>query len=340
MTKTQLRNWMTSLMLGAAAIGGLAMTADSAQANAPIAKTASPGWYRMQLGDFEITALNDGTAALPMEKLLTGSTPAKIDAALAKAYLKPGFETSVNAFLINTGSKLVLIDTGAGTLFGPTLNKLVTNLKASGYQPEQVDEICITHMHNDHVGGLVANGKLVFPNATVHAHKADADFWLSADNLAKAPDAMKDFFKGAQGMLNPYVTAGKTKWFDAEADIVPGVHAIPAVGHTPGHTIYVVTSKDQKLVLWGDLMHVGAVQFPDPSVTIQFDSDSKKAAAERKKDFADAAKSGYFVGVAHLPFPGIGQLRTDGAGYRFFPANFGSNGGVVTNAGGAAPAKK
>ncbi len=329
---------MTGLALG---LASLIPAATAVHANAPLAKTTTPGWYRMQLGDFEITALSDGTAALPMEKILTGTTPAKAEAALAKAYLKPGFETSVNAFLVNTGSKLVLIDTGAGTLFGPTLNKLIPNLKASGYQPEQVDEVYITHMHGDHVGNLVANGKIVFPNAIVRAGKADADFWLSADNLAKAPDDKKDFFKGAQAALNPYLTAGKAKWIEAETDLVPGIHAIPAPGHTPGHTIYVVTSKDQKMVFWGDLMHVAAIQFADPSIAIQFDSDSKKAIAERKKDFADAAKNGYFVAIAHVPFPGLGQLRVEGAGYRFHPVNFGSNGGIVTNAGtAAAPAKK
>jgi glyoxylase-like metal-dependent hydrolase (beta-lactamase superfamily II) len=331
MMKSQLRNWMTSAMLGLAALSGLALTADSVQAGAPMAKTASPGWYRMQLGDFEVTALSDGTAPLPMEKLLTGTTQAKAEAAMAKSFLKPGFETSVNGFLVNTGTKLVLIDTGAGGLFGATLGKLAANLQAAGYKPEQVDEIYITHMHADHVGGLVNNGKMVFPNATIRANKADADYWLSADNLAKAPDAMKDFFKGAQAALNPYVAAGKTKWFEGETDLIPGIHASPAIGHTPGHTIYLVTSKDQKMVAWGDLMHVASVQFPDPTVTIQFDSDSKKAAAERKKDFADAAKAGYFVAIAHVSFPGIGQLRTDGAGYRFYPANFGGNGGVATN---------
>jgi glyoxylase-like metal-dependent hydrolase (beta-lactamase superfamily II) len=307
---------MTCLLVALTTLAG------SAQASAPLSKAQTPGWYRMMLGDFEVTVLSDGTVPLPMEKMLTGTTPAKIEAALTKAYLKPPFETSVNAFLINTGTKLVLIDTGAGTLFGPTLNKLVANLKASGYQPEQIDDICITHMHGDHVGGLVANGKLVFPNATVHAAKADADFWLSQANLDKAPDAMKDFFKGAQASLNPYVTAGKFKAFDAETELVPGVRAIPTPGHTPGHSFYEVTSKGQKLVAWGDLMHVAAVQFPDPAVTIQFDSDAKAAAAARKKAFADAAKQGYFVAIAHVSFPGIGQLRSDGTGYRWVPVNY------------------
>jgi glyoxylase-like metal-dependent hydrolase (beta-lactamase superfamily II) len=292
------------------------------------------------VGDFEVTALSDGAVALPMEKLLTGTTQAKTEAALAKSYLKPGYETSVNAFLVNTGSKLVLIDAGAGNLFGPTLGKLITNLKASGYQPEQVDEIYITHMHADHVGNLVANGKIAFPNATVRAAKAEADFWLSAENLAKAPDAMKDFFKGAQASVNPYVTAGKAKWFEGETDLVPGVHASPAPGHTPGHTIYTITSKDQKMVFWGDLIHVAAVQFADPSVTIQFDSDSKKASAERKKDFADAAKAGYLVGIAHVPFPGVGQLRTDGTGYRWVPVNYGGTGAAAAPAAATTPAKK
>jgi glyoxylase-like metal-dependent hydrolase (beta-lactamase superfamily II) len=95
-----------------------------------------------------------------------------------------------------------------------------------------------------------------------------------------------------------------------------------APGHTPGHSIYAVESKGQKLVLWGDLMHVAAVQFAEPSVTIQFDSDSKAAAAQRKKAYADAAKQGYWVAAAHLSFPGIGQVRAEGKGYVWFPANY------------------
>jgi glyoxylase-like metal-dependent hydrolase (beta-lactamase superfamily II) len=310
---------VAALATAAATFGGHTGTAN---ASAPLAKSGNPGWYRMMLGDFEVTALSDGTVTLPTDTLLINTTKPKIEAALAKAYLKAPTETSVNGYLINTGTKLVLIDAGAGTLFGPTLGKLVANLKASGYSPEQVDEIYITHMHPDHVGNLVANGKIVFANATVRAGKGDADMFLSKENLDKAPDAMKGFFQGAQASVNPYVAAGKFKPIEADGELVPGIKAIAAVGHTPGHTIYAVESKGQKLVVWGDLIHVAAVQFPEPSVAIQFDADSKKAVAERKKDFADAAKQGYFVAIAHISFPGIGQLAKDGAGYRWLPVNY------------------
>lgn len=309
------RRWIASL--------GLVAATTLAHAAAPPAKGQAPGWYRMPLGAFEVTALSDGTVDLPMDKLLTGTTAAKVQAALMRAYLKVPVETSVNGYLINTGSKLVLIDSGAAGLFGPTLGKLVANLKASGYTPEQVDEIYLTHMHADHVGGIAsADGKAVFPNAIVRADKKESGFWLDKATMDKAPDAMKDFFKGAQASMKPYVDAGKFKPFEGDAELVPGIKAVATRGHTPGHTAYVVQSNGQKLVLWGDLMHVAAVQFADPSVTIQFDIDSKAAAPQRRKAYADAARNGYYVAIAHVSFPGIGQLRPDGKGYRWLPANY------------------
>lgn len=312
----------TAFAVVAACTGLSALVTAPAYAAAPMVKASAPGYYRMMLGEFEVTALSDGTVDLPVNKLLTGTTPAKVDAALAKAYLKSPLETSVNGYLINTGAKLVLVDAGAAGLFGPTLGKLLANLKAAGYQPEQVDEIYITHMHPDHVGGLATGDKPAFPNALVRADKHDAEFWLSQANLDKAPDASKDFFKGAMASLNPYVKAGKFKPFDGDTDLVPGVRAIASRGHTAGHSIYVVESKGEKLVLWGDLMHVAAVQFNDPAVTIQFDTDSKAAAAQRKKAYAEAAKQGYLVAGAHLSFPGIGRVRADGKGYRWIPVNY------------------
>jgi glyoxylase-like metal-dependent hydrolase (beta-lactamase superfamily II) len=300
------------------------MAAGAAIAGAPQVKTQAPGFYRMMLGEFEVTALSDGTVKLPMADLLTNTTKAKTNAALARVKLASPVETSVNGYLINTGTKLVLVDAGAGGLFGPTLGNLVANLKAAGYQPEQVDEIYITHLHADHVGGLSADGKTVFANAVVRADQRDAEFWLSQANMDAAPKDAKGFFQGAMVSINPYVAAGRFKSFDGNTELVPGVKALASHGHTKGHTTYVVESKGEKLVLWGDLMHVAAVQFPDPSVTIQFDTDSKPAAAERKKAYADAAKGGYWVAAAHLSFPGIGHLRVDGRGYAFIPANYSS----------------
>jgi len=312
--------WIRLVVLAAASSTWWALP--SAQAAAPQIKTQAPGYYRVMLGDFEVTALSDGTVALPVDKLLTNTTPGQIDQALKRSFLKVPVDTSVNGYLINTGTKLVLIDTGAAGLFGPTLGNLLANLKAAGYQPEQVDEIYITHMHPDHVGGLLAGGQPAFPNAIVRADQHDADFWLSKDAMDKAPADAKSTFQGAQAALAPYVAAGKFKPFDGNTELVPGIKAVAARGHTPGHSTYLVQSQGQTLALWGDLMHVAAIQFAQPSVTIQFDSDSKAAAVQRKKAYAEAAKQGYLVGSAHLSFPGLGHLRAEGKGYTFVPVNY------------------
>lgn len=292
-----------------------------AGAAAPMAGNGSPGYFRMMLGDFEVTALNDGTIDLPAEKLLK-TAPAKTAKALAAAFLTSPVETSVNAYLVNTGTKLVLIDTGAGGLFGPTSDKLVASLKASGYQPEQVDEIYITHMHGDHIGGAARNGAALYPNAVLRADKHDADHWLSQANMDQAPAGGKGSFQGAISAVAPYAAAQRFKTFEGDVELVPGVKTYTTHGHTPGHTSYIVESRGQKLILTGDLIHVGAVQFEDPSVTIAFDSDEKAALAQRKKVFAAAAKEGALIGASHIQFPGLGHLRSAGKGYQWVPVNY------------------
>jgi glyoxylase-like metal-dependent hydrolase (beta-lactamase superfamily II) len=292
----------------------------TAMAGAPMQKTQAPGFYRMMLGDFEVTVLSDGTLSFDVHKLLTNITPAQLDADLERAFLKEPIEFSVNAFLVNTGTKLELIDTGTGGSYGPTVGKLLVNLAAAGYQPEQVDDIYITHMHGDHTGGLTANDKAVFPNAVVHASQAEADYWLSEAKMNAAPADDRDSFKAAMAALKPYIAAKRFQPFRGSVELIPGIRAIAAYGHTPGHTVYLVSSKTENLLLWGDLMHVAAAQIPDPSVTIQFDTDSLAAAKQRKLVFAEAAAKGYLVGGAHLSFPGLGHLRTSGsAGYVYVP---------------------
>jgi glyoxylase-like metal-dependent hydrolase (beta-lactamase superfamily II) len=195
----------------------------TAEAAAPMVKTPAPGFYRMMLGDFEVTALLDGTIDLPVDKYLTHTTPAKVKLGLAKAFETVPLETSVNAFLVNTGTKLILIDTGAGSLFGPTLGGLVTSLKAAGYAPDQIDEIYVTHMHGDHVGGLMANGLIVFRNATVRADQRESTHWLSDDKLKSAKDDEKEGFQAAMTSVGPYLKAGRFKPFDGALELVPSM---------------------------------------------------------------------------------------------------------------------
>jgi len=315
-----MKNFATSPRLVLlAAFASLAF--DTANAAAPIVKTNAPGYFRSMLGDFEVTVLSDGTVDLPVDKLLHAA-PGKIDKALAKSFLKTPLETSVNTYLINTGSKLVLIDTGAGGLFGPTLGKLIANLKASGYQPEQVDEIYLTHLHPDHVGGLTQDAAALFSNAIVRADQHDADFWLSKNNMDQASADSKGSFQGAMVSLAPYLSAQRFKPFDANAELVPGIKASASYGHTAGHTNFVIESKGQKLLLVGDLIHVGAVQFDAPEMTIHFDSDTKAAATQRKKAFDAAAAQGMLVGATHIQFPGLGHLRKSGKSYQWIPVNY------------------
>ncbi len=315
--KSALRVVAAGVILAVASLSAPAV----ATAAAPMVKTQAPGYYRVMVGDFEVTALSDGTVKLPVTKLLHGKAE-KTSAELKRNFLGDEVDTSVNAYLINTGSKLVLVDTGAAGLFGPTLGNVVANLKAAGYQPDQVDAVVITHMHPDHVGGLMAGDQRVFPNATLHIDKKDVDFWLSSANMDAAPKDNKGFFQGAMASVNPYVATGQLKPFEGDTQLLPGIKAQASYGHTPGHAIYVVESKGQKLILWGDLMHVAAVQFKDPSVTIAFDSDSKAARLAREKAFALAAKEGDMVAATHLSFPGMGHLVKNGKGYTFLPLNY------------------
>lgn len=307
-------------VFGTAIAIGLSMMSGAADAGAPQIKKQAAGFYRMMLGDFEVTALIDGTVDLPIDQLLHQPS-ARTTSSLKDAFLVSPTETSVNTFLINTGSKLVLIDTGAGALFGPTLGNLPANLAAAGYKPEQIDDIFITHMHPDHVGGLVVEGQALFPNAVVHIDKADADFWLSANTEANS-EMMKSFLQGAQVSLAPYVAAGSVAPFEGGEEIVPGIKPWSSHGHTPGHSAYVVESQGQKLVVVGDLIHVASVQLKDPSITIDYDADNKAAAAQRTKIFTQLAKEGDWVGASHLSFPGLGHLRSTDKSFTWIPANY------------------
>ncbi|GLQ90999.1 MBL fold metallo-hydrolase [Dyella flagellata] len=318
------QRFVRAAMITALLLGGMTGTAfvESAYAAAPMVKTSAPAYYRMMLGDFEVTALSDGTTVMPVQNLLTHTTAEKTRQMMAASFVQLPYEMNFNAFLVNTGTKLVLIDTGTGAMFGSNLGKLVARLQASGYKPEQVDEIYITHMHPDHIGGLVEHGERVFPNAIVRANQGDADFWLSQAQMDKAPKEAQAHFKDAMEALNPYIQAGRFKPFQGDIELTPGIRSVSLAGHTPGHTGYMIQSKGQKMLVWGDIVHVPAVQFAHPDITIHFDTDSAAAEAMREHVLADAAKQGYYIAGAHLIFPAIGHVRKAGSGYEWVPVSY------------------
>ncbi|MDR0934570.1 MAG: MBL fold metallo-hydrolase [Burkholderiaceae bacterium] len=294
-----------------------------AMADAPsMARKQAPGYYRFMHGEFEVTVLFDGAFDVD-SKLLLNATQPELRQLLAQNDIDGTVtKTAVNAWLINTGKNLVLVDGGCGALFGPKMGKLMENLKASGYTPEQVDTILLTHMHGDHIGGLVdATGKILFPNATVYANQAENDFWLSDKNAAAAKtDMLKNGFKMAQSSSAPYRDAKKWKTFRHKDEVLPGILAISIPGHTPGHTMYRLKSGELRLFIFGDVVHNYAVQFARPEVAIEFDVDPKQAVITRYKLFDYANKYQWLVAGAHLPYPGIGYIRSKGDGsYAWIP---------------------
>lgn len=267
----------------------------------------APGFYRFRLGDFRITVLSDGTAPRDLPKIM--SKPDVVRAAFAASHQALPVELSINAYLIDTGDKRILVNTGAGELFGPTSGYLVANLRAAGYEPDDIDAILLTHIHGDHSGGLSIGGKRVFPNAMVYVDRRDPAHWLSAEEEAKAPANRRGTFAQSHQTVDPYVRAGKLKTLDGATELFPGIRSVPEYGHTPGLSGYMIESQGQRLLLWGDIVHAAEVQFTDPTVTIDYDVDPGQAIATREQVLKDAAERGYLVGGAHLSFPGIGHVR-------------------------------
>jgi glyoxylase-like metal-dependent hydrolase (beta-lactamase superfamily II) len=304
------------LQISAAALGGAALSLP-AWAKAPLQGKQVPAYYRFKVGEFEITALNDG--ALELDAALY----AKADKAEAQTLLEtvrrfPKVSTSVNAYAVNTGNALVLIDTGTANAFGPGLGKLPVNLVAAGIDPASVDVVFLTHLHPDHANGLIdAQGKAVFPNAEIVVTEKEYAFWHDDGMLSQAPAEFKSFFEGARNAVKPYASRLRKI---TEGEIVAGLTAIPAPGHTVGHAMVRVASGNSGLLIWGDIVHTAALQFRHPEWAIQFDTDQDQAIATRKKVFDQAAADKIMIAGMHLDFPGIGFVSGSNAKYEYYPA--------------------
>lgn len=324
----RLRGLTASSMLVLAALVPLAVQADERSGNAPAtvsARQAQQGaFYKFAVGDARVVALSDGTVPQDLHALLKGVSPSEIDTILKRGFMMNPVEASINAFLVDTGSRIVLVDTGAGAFFGPGAGgKLVDSLRSAGYSANQITDVLLTHVHTDHSGGLVdARGRMVFTRATIHVGQPDLDFFLAAANQNGVGGYDKTYFQQATTSLRPYMQAGKVKGFKEAGEVVPDIDAVPTPGHTPGHAFYVLKSKGEKLEFIGDILHVQAIQMARPEITIVYDVEQSAAESQRQKQFLRLSGESVMVAGAHLPFPGLGHLRKESAGFTYVPSDY------------------
>jgi glyoxylase-like metal-dependent hydrolase (beta-lactamase superfamily II) len=315
-------------LLGAgAALAAIATRPGPARARAPMRGDQPPAWHRFKWGAFEATVISDGSLPLgkPQDSFV-GPGASQIAAMLTDAFLDPNAATlEQNILVLNTGSQILLFDTGMGEsmgadskMFGPTTGRMLANLRAAGIQPEQIDMVVATHAHCDHVWGLVdANGQPVFPNAQVAINETDVKFWTDDANK-KGPAFMVPFIDGAKKNLNAY--RDRMVMVRNEQEVVPGVVALFTPGHTVGHTCYAITSEGKTLVNTGDLAHHQVLLLRQPMMEFSFDSDPKQSAVTRTRMLDRLATDKHAVLSYHFPWPGLGHVRKEGEGYAWVPS--------------------
>lgn len=265
--------------------------------------TATPSFYKTIVGNVEIVALSDGTNQLPAK--FFSNTP---DADNTQTYA-----TAVNTYLVKMADQLILIDTGNGDRPDqPSLS--VKHLETAGYKPEDINVIVLTHFHGDHIGGLLKDGEKRFPKAKVYVPKVEAAHWLSQEKMRVAPEGARASFTKAQQAMAPYHASQQYVEFEVvegvDTEILPGVKAIAAYGHTPGHTAFVFeTGAEKNFMMWGDIVHNLPLQFADPSITIMFDSDKEQAIKTRQAMLERVSQEPIIVSGTHIEFPGIGEVK-------------------------------
>ena len=280
----------------------------------------APGVLRLKLGDAIVTALLDGSIDLPLALFPRTDEP-EAAALLEREFAQMPVRAALNAFLVQQAGRTVLIDTGAATGLGPSLGRLPAALAAAGIDPASIDAVAMTHLHPDHVNGLLApGGQAAFPNAELVLHAAEHAFWTDDGARARTPADLQPFFDAARAGIAPYAT--RTRLLSRTGDtVIPGVTALPLPGHTPGHTGYRVASNGRDLLIWGDIVHAPTLQFARPDWGIAFDVDMDDAAATRLRTMAMVAADRVLIAGMHLDFPAFGhvQVGTEARSYRFVP---------------------
>jgi glyoxylase-like metal-dependent hydrolase (beta-lactamase superfamily II) len=309
------------VLAGAAAAGGSLALGAPVLAGTPPAGKQVPSFHRSKLGSYELTVVSDGARPIPLPPRFVLNVPnEQVLKAAEAAYMPKGTVFApFNPLLVNTGSKLVLIDTGYGPI-APTVGLLPQSLAAAGVDPKTIDIVVISHMHGDHINGLKnPDGSLAFPNAEIKVPAEDWSFWMDDANAAKAPEG---FVKASFGFAKKIFGDIKTRVtiFQWGSEVAPGVTALNTAGHTPGHSSFAIQSGQSKLLYQADVSNVPDLFLTNPEWKVMFDNEPDQAVATRKKFYDMASAEKVLIHGYHFPFPGYGWVEKAGNGYRLVRA--------------------
>jgi glyoxylase-like metal-dependent hydrolase (beta-lactamase superfamily II) len=310
---------ITGTTLLAAGAAGPAPAGQAPAGPGPVGRQVA-SLYRTRIGDIEVTAVSDGSIALP-PAVFGEANLAEARRILAENFLptEGPVPCALNTFLVHAGGRRSLIDTGSGDALGPTMGQLPLNLAAMGVTPAMIDSVVLTHMHRDHAGGLCSReGAALFPTAELVIPEVEAAFWFDDSNINRVPQGSRGGFAYAKQVEAAY--RGRIRRSPGGREVSPGITAIDAFGHTPGHTLYRIASGPAQLLVFGDMVHVPALQTRHPDWGIAFDVDAQAAIATRRRVFDMVVADRLLVAGMHMDFPGFGHLRRDAAGYHLVAA--------------------
>lgn len=301
-----------------AAPGAWAQTA--AELGTPSLPT--PGFRRMKVGEAEVIALNDGIARRPLgEEFVKNAPLAEVRELLARQGLPTGhIDIPFTAFLVLSGGRRILMDTGFGEHGGPSTGRLLGQLAAAGFQPGDIDTVLISHYHGDHIQGLRRkDGSLVYPRAQVLVPEPEHAFWMDEAAMNARPEAQRGGFQLARRVFSE-LPAGQLQRFTPGSELAPGLRSVAAFGHTPGHTLFELQSAGQTFVYVADLTNVPALFARNPDWAVSFDMDAEAARRVRRATLQRVVETQALVGGYHFPFPAFGRIAAQGEGYAFQPA--------------------